>query len=77
MASRAAFSWYTPEVRITRAVMEQTDRVAINTSKMPHMPCSTGSFTSASQWTITEVPSPASLEKTPIETPVRSARAMP
>ena len=57
----------TPEVRMASAVTVQHTSVSANTSKMPHMPCSTGSFTSASQWTITEVPSPASLEKTPID----------
>ena len=69
MASRAASSWYTPEVRITRAVMEQTDRVAINTSKMPHIPCSAGSCTWEAAWAMAEEPMPASFVNTPRATP--------
>ena len=43
----------------------QTTMVSMNTSKMPHMPCFTGSFTLELEWTMTEEPRPASLENTP------------
>ena len=69
MAARAASSWYTPEVRITRAVTEQTQMVAMNTSKMPHMPCSAGSLVLEAAWAMAEVPMPASLVNTPRATP--------
>ena len=44
-ASIPVFRSTTPEVRITNAVMVQTIMVSANTSKMPHMPCLTGSLT--------------------------------
>lgn len=45
--------------------MVQTTKVSAKTSKMPHMPCFTGSLTLELEWTMTEEPRPASLEKTP------------
>lgn len=56
---------YTPEVNTTSAVMVQTMMVSTNTSKMPHIPCCTGSFTLELECTITDEPRPASLENTP------------
>ena len=53
-----------------RAVKVQTTKVSANTSKIPHMPCTTGSFTLEAECTITEDPSPASLENTPREIPL-------
>ena len=58
-----------PEVRITRAVTEQTQMVAMNTSKMPHIPCSAGSLVLEAAWAMAEVPMPASLVNTPRATP--------
>lgn len=43
--------------------------VSVNTSKIPHIPWTTGSFVSEFVCTVTELPSPASLEKTPLEIP--------
>ena len=64
-------------VRITRAVSVQTTMVSANTSKIPHIPCSAGSFVSAALWANTEAPSPASLVNTPLATPTRIALATP
>lgn len=51
--------------------------VSVNTSKIPHIPWTTGSFVSEFVCTVTELPSPASLEKTPLEIPFFMARVMP
>ena len=56
----------TPDVRIVRAVIEQTMIVSAKTSKMPQRPCLTGSLTLELLWTITDEPRPASFEKTPL-----------
>ena len=53
------------EVRAIKAVIVQTTIVSKNTSKIPHIPCLTGSFTLEEECTITEEPRPASFEKTP------------
>ena len=68
-----------PDVRTTSAVMVQTTEVSAKTSKMPHMPCLTGSLTSELLWTITDEPRPASFENTPLLQPcvMTSLMAMP
>ena len=66
-----------PEVSTTSAVRVHTTMVSANTSKMPHMPCCTGSFTLEAACTITEEPSPASLEKAPRLKPQVTARDSP
>ena len=48
---------------------EQTQMVAMNTSKMPHIPCSAGSLVLEAAWAMAEVPRPASLVNTPRATP--------
>ena len=58
-----------PDERITIAVVEQTTSVSKNTPKIPHNPCFTGSFVSETEWSITEEPSPASFENTPLLKP--------
>ena len=62
---------------MTSAVTVHITIVSKNTSNTAHMPCSHGSFASAAVCTMTDEPSPASLENTPRDTPVRMARAMP
>ena len=59
----------TPLHRITSAVNVQITMVSTNTSKIPKNPCFTGFFVSAHACAIEPVPSPASLEKIPLETP--------
>ena len=59
----------TPLQRITRAVNVQITIVSTNTSKMPKNPCFTGFLVSAQACAIDPVPSPASLEKIPRDTP--------
>ena len=68
-----------PEVRTTSAVIVHTTKVSANTSKIPHIPCFTGSLTSELLWTITDEPSPASFENTPLLQPcvMTSLMAMP
>ena len=66
-----------PEVSTTSAVRVHTTMVSANTSKMPHIPCCTGSFTLEAACTITEEPSPASLEKAPRLKPHVTARDRP
>ncbi len=66
-----------PVVSTTRAVRVQTTIVSANTSKMPHMPCCTGSRTFEEECTITEEPRPASLENAPRLNPQVIARLTP
>ena len=61
----------------TMAVRVQTTMVSAKTSKMPHIPCWTGSLTLEEEWTITEEPRPASLEKAPRLKPQVMAMLMP
>ena len=66
-----------PLVSTARAVRVQTTRVSANTSKIPHMPCITGSRTLELEWTITLEPRPASLENTPRFMPQVTASLTP
>ena len=66
-----------PLVSTTRAVREQTMMVSAKTSKMPHMPCITGSLTLELECTMTEEPRPASLENTPRFMPCSIASFIP
>ena len=66
-----------PVERITNAVIEQMMIVSANTSKIPHMPCATGSLTLDAECTMTLEPRPASLEKTPRFIPQVSAVMTP
>ena len=43
--------------------------MSTNTSNIPKKPCFTGFLVSAHAWAIEPVPSPASLEKIPLDTP--------
>ena len=67
----------TPLDRIANAVREHTTMVSAKTSKMPHMPCMTGSRILEAEWTMTEEPRPASLENTPRFIPQVTARRTP
>lgn len=58
-----------PEVRMASAVIVHMTIVSKKTSKIPHIPWRTGSFTLEAELTMTELPSPASLVKTPRATP--------
>ena len=58
-----------PLHRITIAVSVQIRIVSVNTSKIPNIPCFTGSPVSAHAWAMEPVPRPASLEKIPRATP--------
>ena len=58
-----------PPQRITSAVSVQITIVSANTSKIPNIPCFTGSSVSAHACAIDPVPIPASFEKIPLETP--------
>ena len=58
-----------PLHRITSAVSVQITIVSVNTSKIPNIPCFTGLRVSAQACAIEPVPSPASFEKIPRETP--------
>ena len=51
--------------------------VSANTSKMPHIPWATGSFTLELEWTMTLEPRPASLENTPRFMPQVTAALTP
>ena len=51
------------------AVIVHMTIVSKKTSKIPHIPWRTGSFTLEAELTMTELPSPASLVKTPRATP--------
>lgn len=62
-----------PQVKITSAVIVHTTIVSAKTSKIPHMPCFTALGSSEAACAKTELPSPASFEKTPLATPVRTA----
>ena len=73
LSKQAVAALYAP----TSAVRVHTTMVSANTSKMPHMPCCTGSFTLEAACTITEEPSPASLEKAPRLKPHVTARDRP
>ena len=66
-----------PEARMDTAVSVHTTIVSANTSKIPHIPCRTGSATFELEWTITEEPSPASFENTPRFIPRITACLMP
>lgn len=66
-----------PEDRTVKAVRVHTTMVSAKTSKMPHMPCLTGSRTLELECTITEEPRPASLENTPRFMPCSMASLMP
>ena len=59
----------TPLHKMTSAVSVQITIVSTNTSKIPKNPCFTGFLVSAQACAIEPVPSPASLEKIPLETP--------
>ena len=65
----APYSIVVPLQRITSAVKVQITIVSVNTSNIPNIPCFTGFLVSAHAWAIEPVPSPASLEKIPRETP--------
>ena len=56
-------------MRMTSAVMVQITMVSAKTSKMPNRPCCTGPSVSAAAWAMGAEPRPASLEKTPRDTP--------
>ena len=62
---------------MTSAVSVHMTMVSANTSNTAHMPCSQGSAASAAVCTMTDEPSPASLENTPRDTPTRMACIMP
>ncbi len=59
----------TPLQSTTSAVSVQMTMVSMKTSKIPKNPCLTGFFVSAHAWAMEPVPSPASLEKIPRDTP--------
>ena len=56
-------------IKITKAVIVHTTKVSINGSSIDIDPCLTGLLVLAAAWAIGELPKPASLEKTPLETP--------
>ena len=71
-----------PTHKSTSAVIVQLTIVSKNTSKTAHIPCSlangfpdlsNSSGASASPWRTARLPSPASLENTPLEIPYRTA----
>ena len=66
-----------PVVSTTSAVSVQTTMVSAKTSKMPHMPCCTGSRTLEDECTMTDEPRPASLENAPRLKPHVMACEMP
>ena len=77
MSIRPVFRSTKPDVRMTSAVRVQTTMVSAKTSKMPHMPCCTGSLTLEDACTMTDEPRPASLENAPRLKPQVMARDTP
>ena len=64
---------YAPLVISARAVSVHISTVSIKTSTMPHIPCTALLFSLDAACTMADEPSPASLEKTPLATPVFTA----
>ena len=63
----------TPVMTMARPVIVQTMSVSMNVPSMAIVPCLTGSSVRAAACAIGALPSPASLEKMPRATPMRSA----
>ena len=63
------YSKSAPLQSIISAVNVQMTMVSTKTSKIPKSPWRTGYLVSAEAWAIEPVPSPASLEKIPQDTP--------